>query len=137
MNNNRYEIRKAYQTGIEVISSLWDDTVNLMATNVSPEGAFVATDLPLDHGEKVVVSFSLEKVRKEFTFFAEVSRVVLNRRISDYSVSGMGLKFLDAKPFERITIRDAVRRIPPPLPKSLRKKNVRPSFNIPVVFSMV
>ncbi len=133
--SNRYEVRKIFNHGVEVISSLWDEPISLLATNLSPEGAFVATDLPLEEGEKVVVSFSFEKVRREFCFFAEVARVSLNRRTTDLPMSGMGLRFLDAKPMDRIAIRDSLRRVPPPLPGCPKKEIYRPFLHLPVVFS--
>jgi len=132
---NRYEVRKIFNHGVEMISSLWDEPVKLMATDISPEGAFVVSDLALEEGEKVVVAFSFDRVQKEFCFFAEVARVSLNRRTSDLGMCGMGLRFLDAKPFERLTIRDALRSVPPPLPGCAKKEVRRPFLQLPVVWS--
>ena len=135
MNTKRYEIRKAKKTDMELISSYWDDTVSLMATDISPEGAFVATDLPLEQGEHVVISFKLDDPEKEYVIFAEVTRVCLNRRTTDKGLSGMGLKFLDAKPFERLSIREFVRKVPPPVPGASRNRFKRSEMGVPVVFS--
>ena len=95
----------------------------------------MATDLPLDSGEHVVVSFLLDGEEKEYTFFAEVSRVSLNRRSTDKGLSGMGLKFLDAKPYERLSIREKIRKTPPPVPGMTRYRGKRARMDVPVVFS--
>lgn len=134
MNNNRYEIRKAVHGHLELISSLWDDPVTLETTDISPEGAFTITDLPLEVGETVVVSFGLEKTLKAFCFFAEVSRVNLSRRARDLDVAGMGLRFLDAKPMERLAIRDALRKVPPPVPHMAKPHRERLPLEVPVTF---
>jgi len=135
MNTKRYETRKASKTDMELISSLWDESVCLMATDISPRGAFVATDLPLEQGEHVVVAFSMDDEDAEYVIFAEVTRVCLNRRTTDRGLSGMGLKFLDIKPYERLKIRESVRKVPPPVPGATRNRHHRSYMGVPVVFS--
>jgi hypothetical protein len=67
-----------------------------------------------------------------FDFFGEVVRVNLLRRRSDRGWPGFGVRFLDAKPLDRLRIREALRNTPPPLPVMRRV----PSTGIAVPRSM-
>ena len=113
---DRYEVRKAFDQDVELITSDWDEPVGLPARDLSPGGVFVATDLPLERGAELVLSFRVADCPKEITVFAEVVRVNLPRRRSDRARAGMGVRFLDMTPLERLFVREALRGVPPPLP---------------------
>ena len=111
----RFEMRRAVARPIEVIASAWDEPVVLATTDMSPRGAYVASELLPNLGENVVCAFRLGEGRG-FDFFGEVVRVNLLRRRSDRGRPGFGVRFLDARPLDRIRIREALRNTPPPLP---------------------
>jgi Tfp pilus assembly protein PilZ len=117
MGDYRFEIRKARRTDTEVISSLWDEPVPLLATDLSPAGLFIPSDILLEPGEIVVACFELPGHSEEFQLFGEVAWVSIPRRESDpVGSAGMGVRFVKTKPIERLVIRASVRRLPPPLP---------------------
>lgn len=111
----RFEMRRAVARPMEVIASAWDEPILLATTDMSPRGAYVASELLPNLGETVVCAFDLGKDRA-FDFFGEIVRVNLLRRRSDRGRPGFGVRFLDARPLDRIRIREALRNTPPPLP---------------------
>ncbi|MBI5160767.1 MAG: PilZ domain-containing protein [Micrococcales bacterium] len=113
---DRYEVRKAYASEVELVTPDWDEPVGFAARDLSPGGVFVATDLALDPGSELVVSFWVPECPGEITVFGEVVRVCLPRRRTDHFLAGMGVRFLDISPLERLYVRDALRGVPPPLP---------------------
>lgn len=113
---DRYEVRKAFAHEVELVTSDWDEPVEFAARDLSPAGVFVATDLPLEQGSELVVSFWVPACPGEITVFGEVVRVALPRRRTDRFPAGMGVRFLDMSPLERLYVRDALRGVPPPLP---------------------
>ena len=113
----RYEVRRQLTLPMEIIGSFADDPFRLRALDLSPRGAFVASEIVPDPGEYLVCSFQLDDT---YSFFGEVSRVNMLRRSSDYGLPGFGIKFLDAAPLQRLAIRHALRGLPPPLPAPRR-----------------
>lgn len=113
---DRFEVRKAFGHEIELVAADWDEPIGLPARDLSPGGVFVATELPLEEGSELVVSFWVPQCPGEITVFGEVVRVCLPRRRSDRFSPGMGVRFLDISPLERLFVRDALRGVPPPLP---------------------
>jgi hypothetical protein len=111
----RFEHRHAIQCPIEVISAAWDEAVTLDATDLSPRGAYIESALLPDKGEDIVCSFRLD-ASKTFDFFARVERVNLLRRDGEIEGAGFGVRFLDATPIDRLSIRDRLKKTPPPLP---------------------
>ncbi len=113
----RFEIRRQTALPMEIISSFADEPFCLTATNLSPRGAYLESELLPDLGEHLVCSFDLENA---FCLFGEVSRVNLMRRKWETGRPGFGIQFLDATPKERLAIRQALRGLPPPVPKRKR-----------------
>lgn len=113
----RYEVRRQLTLPMEIIGSFADDPFYLRALDISPRGAFVASELVPDLGEHLVCSFNLNDA---YCFFGEVSRVNLLRRNADQGMPGFGIKFLDAGPLHRLAIRHALRGLPPPVPAKRR-----------------
>lgn len=116
MSDGRFEVRKARRTDTELIASLWDEPIPMLATDLSPAGLFVPSDLLLEPGEVVVACFALPGHREEFQIFGEVAWISMPRRATDPGPAGMGVRFLKTRPIERLTIRESLRLVPPPLP---------------------
>ena len=116
MGDIRFEVRKAWPTTIDLISQHWDEPIELTATDISPGGLFIPSDLLLDVGEPVVACFKVPGHKEEFQLFGDVIWVALPRRASDLGVAGMAVEFVKTRPLERLTIRQAFRGVPPPLP---------------------
>ena len=112
----RFEMRRTIETPIEIITSFWDEPVNLIASDLSPRGAYLESELMPELGEHVVCSLELEEGTREFCFFGEVTRINLNRRKADGGRPGFGIQFLDCSPMDRLMIRAALRGLPPPIP---------------------
>jgi hypothetical protein len=88
-------------------------------TDLSSDGAWLATDLPVEVGEQLVLTFrpprwpaGVRPVRLR----AEVVRVSLPRRRGDLRAAGMGIRFLGLDPALRATLATTLRGLPPPLP---------------------
>jgi hypothetical protein len=109
----RFEMRRKLSRPIEVISAAWDEAIGFATGDLSPRGVYVESEILPELGEHVVCSFDLGPERA-FDLFAEVVRVNLMRRHADERLwPGFGLRFMDAKPLDRIKIRDALRNLPP------------------------
>jgi hypothetical protein len=115
----RFEMRRVVARPIEVISARWDEPIMLATSDLSPRGAYVASELLPDLGENVLCAFNLGPGHA-FDFFGQIVRVNLLRRRSDRGRPGFGVRFLDARPLDRIKIREALRNTPPPLPMMRR-----------------
>jgi hypothetical protein len=108
----RFEIRRLISRPMEIITSLWDEPLNFFTGDLSPRGAYVFSELMPEIGEHVYCSFDLG-VKRPFEFFAEVVRANMMRRTSDMGYPGFGLDFLDAKPLDRLNIRNLLTGLPP------------------------
>jgi hypothetical protein len=116
----RFEIRRRAQIPVEVITSLWDEPIKLVADDLSPRGTYLISEMMPNLGEHIICAFQLPKQDEEHTFFAEVSRVNWLRRKTDTGMPGFGVEFLDTTPLSRIRIREAITALPPPLPMGRR-----------------
>lgn len=109
-------MRKAFGREVELVAADWDEPVELPARDLSPGGIFVSTELPLELGAELVLCFRVPACPREIAVFGQVVRVCLPRRRTDTATPGMGVRFLDITPLERLFVRDALRGVPPPLP---------------------
>jgi len=116
IRRDRYEVRKSFGRDVELVWTEWDEPIDLPARDLSPGGVFVHTGLPLPLGAELVVSLTIPLFAKEISVFGQVVRVCLPRRRQDFGPAGMGIRFLDIAPLERLIVRDALRGVPPPLP---------------------
>ena len=124
----RFEVRRSIEVPIEIITSLWDDPITLAAGDLSPRGVYIQSEFMPEAGEHVVCSFDISKGLRACCFFGEVTRVNMLRRKVDTGWPGFGIKFLDAAPFDRLRIRQALRGLPPPVPTSRREKEALFSY---------
>jgi len=116
MGDIRFEVRKAWPTQIEMISQYWDEPIEMMATDISPGGLFIPGDILLEAGEPVVACFNMPGHKEQYQLFGDITWVSLPRRASDHGLAGMGIQFVKTSPLERITMRQALRGVPPPMP---------------------
>ena len=68
----RYETRKRARVAMEVITSSWDDALEFETSDMSPQGAFVQSEILPTVGEHIVCVFTLEGTKREFALFGEV-----------------------------------------------------------------
>ena len=112
----RFEIRRSLGIPMELILPDWDFPINLFASDLSPRGTYIQSEIMPDDGEHVVCSFKLKDNQPEYCFFGEVTRINWLRRKSDTGWPGFGIEFLDANPFQRLNIRHSLKGLPPPIP---------------------
>jgi hypothetical protein len=115
----RWELRRGVRIPFEVILPGWDEPVRLLASDLSPVGAYIESDLLPDRGEHLVCCFGLSR-RDEYCLFADVTRVNPLRRRHDLGRAGFAVSFLDARPLERLRMRQMLRGLPPPVPRPSR-----------------
>lgn len=120
----RFELRRSIGIPMEIITSLWDEPIDLVASDLSPRGAYIETELMPEYGEHLVCSFTLPGL-EECCFFGEVSRVNLFRRKRESGRPGFGVNFLDPSPMQRLRIRHSLRGLPPPVPSPQRQYEQR------------
>lgn len=118
----RWELRRSVRLPLEVILPGCDDLVRLEASDLSPAGAFIESDLLPDKGEPLVCCFGLRRP-DEYCLFANVTRVNLLRRRYDSGPPGFAVSFIDALPLERLRIRQLLRGLPPPVPRPKRDED--------------
>lgn len=118
--HRRRSLRRAVRVEVEVGSECWDGTVPLIATDVSLHGLWLESDLPLETGSELWISFVPPHwpCSKPFQVRARVERVGLMRRGADRGRSGMGLAFLGLGADQVALLTRALHGLPPPLPRS-------------------
>jgi hypothetical protein len=113
----RRSLRRAVSLECEIASNLWDGQVPFRVTDLSDEGLWLRTALPIECGEQVLVSFSPPRWPKAepLVAMASVVRVSMSRRRVDHEHSGMALSLLDLDPQDRSMLRASLQGLPPPL----------------------
>lgn len=114
--HKRFEMRRSLDVPVEIITSFWDDPVDLVASDLSPRGAYLESEYMPEPGEHVVCCLEIGDTTGEFCFFGEVTRINFLRRKTDGGRPGFGVQFLDCTPLDRLAIRGALRGLPPPVP---------------------
>ena len=112
----RRSLRRSVFVGCEVLSDLWDEPVVHRATNLSPEGLWLESQLPLEPGTDVALSFAPPGREQAIVAVGTVRRAVLRRRRHDRVPSGMGIAFTDLSEPALEMLRASLVGMPPPLP---------------------
>lgn len=117
LSYKRRSVRRAVSLECEIESNLWDGQVPYRVTDLSEDGLWLRTGLPIECGEQVLVSFAPPRWpnARPLVAMASVVRVAMSRRRSDNEQCGMGLRLLDLDPQERALLRTSLRGLPPPL----------------------
>ena len=116
---HRTTVRRAVRLCCVVRSTLWDGVAPHLVTDLSIDGAWLATDLPLEAGERLLLTFRPPRWpagERPLRLRAEVVRVELPRRRTDLRQAGMGVRVLDLDSGTRARLAGALRGLPPPLP---------------------
>jgi hypothetical protein len=117
--SRRSAMRRGVRMCCVVRSALWDGAAPYVVTDISSDGAWLSTELPLDAGDQVVLTFRPPRWpagQLPVRVRAEVVRVELPRRRSDLRQAGMGVRFLGLDPNVRTHLATVLRGLPPPLP---------------------
>lgn len=144
--SRRRSLRRAVAVPCRLQSSYWDGLLTLPASDISNEGVWIDTPLPLEPGEETVVSFNPPgQPRIELWATAEVARVGLWRRTNDTFPVGMGLIFTYFSDLDRALLKHSLRgrpprlplrRRPPPLPAHLRRVISEAACELPPVLAL-
>jgi hypothetical protein len=127
-SSRRHALRRAVDIECGVLSDTWQDVAPLCATDLSPFGMWLATDLPLPLGDALVVSFKPPRWPSwgsPVVVLAEVVRVGMPRRRGDSGPAGMGLRFVDLDPEQAARMTNCLSGLPPTLPSMRAKRAAR------------
>jgi len=97
----RRAVRRLVDLECEVYSELWGEAITHRATDVSEEGLWIQTDLLLEIGEEVTLTFYPPDWEEPLYVAGRVQRVELQRRLGDGSAVGMGIEFEALRTDER------------------------------------
>jgi hypothetical protein len=114
--NERREVRRAMVMSCQIVRERDFRLIAEKALDVSPDGMLVATDVDLEPGENVFVSFRTTELGIWFDSEASVARVIRGRRPGDKG-KGVALRFSTLSRVKRFILRGHLRRVPPPVPR--------------------
>jgi hypothetical protein len=118
--SRRSTLRRAVQLECAVHSPLWEGPAWYLATDVSPHGLWLTTDLALGVGERLMLCFRPPRWPEwcwPVTAFGEVVRVSLARRRADHRAAGMAVRFSEIDPVASSEMALLLKGLPPPLPR--------------------
>ena len=118
--NERREVRRAISMTCQIVRERDFRLVSEKALDVSPDGMLVATDVELEPGENVFVSFRATELGLWFDTEARVARVIRGRRPGDRG-RGIALRFSTLPRVKRFILRGHLRRVPPPIPRRAQR----------------
>lgn len=118
--NDRREVRRALHVPCRIVRERDFHLVSDVALDVSPDGMLVATEMDLELGQNVFVSFRATSLGIWFDTEARVARVIGGRRPGDEG-RGVGLQFSTLPRVKRFILRGHLRRVPPPIPKRTQR----------------
>jgi hypothetical protein len=114
--NERREVRRAITLQCQVVRERDFRLVSEKALDISPDGMLLATDIDLEPGENVFVSFRATDLGIWFDSEARVARQVRGRRPGDKG-KGVAIRFMTMSRVKRFILRNHLRRVPPPIPR--------------------
>lgn len=90
------------------------------ALDLSPDGMLIRTEIDLEPGENVFVSFRATELGIWFDSEARVARIVRGRRPGDKG-RAIGIHFSTMSRVKRFILRNHLRKVPPPIPKRTQR----------------
>lgn len=118
--NERREVRRAITVACQIVRERDFQLVAEKALDLSSDGMLIATDVELDVGENVFVSFKATDLGLWFDSEANVARVIRGRRPGDKG-KGVALRFSTMSRVKRFILRNHLRRVPPPIPRRTQR----------------
>lgn len=129
--HKRFEMRRSTDIPVEIVTAMGDEPIMLYASDLSPGGLFLKSDLLFDSGLPVICSF---KLRADHFIYGKVARANPMRRKTDRGRPGFGVEFMYTTPITRLRIREALRGLPPPVPSRRRPEIAELNTNrIPLI----
>lgn len=113
-NFERRSCRRVVSFDCEIENDQWDGSVFLEAKGLSLRGVWVETQLPIEVGEKVVISLMPPGWPRPAPLVtpAVVARVEMRRRKTELHAAGMDLVFTNLGNPERLLLEEVLRRLP-------------------------
>jgi hypothetical protein len=112
----RSAVRRSLTLTVQVMSDFWEGPAPHVARDLSEKGVWLDTELPLDVGEKVVLSLTPPGLAFPLYLYGRVTRVRLARRSSDEFTSGMGIELERVSGWDARMIERALAGLPLPQP---------------------
>jgi len=97
----RRAVRRLVDLECEVYSELWGEAITHRATDVSEDGLWIQTDLLLEIGSEVTLTFYPPDWEEPLYVAGRVQRVELRPRPGDRAAVGMGIEFEALRTDER------------------------------------
>lgn len=114
--NDRREVRRAISLPCQIVRESDFRLVAETALDVSPDGMLIRTEIDLEPGENVFVSFRATELGIWFDSEARVARVIRGRRPGDKG-KAVGITFSTMSRVKRFILRNHLRKVPPPVPR--------------------
>ena len=105
----RRAVRRLVDLECAVYSELWGEAITHRVTDVSEEGLWIQTDLLLEIGTEVTLTFYPPDWEEPLYVAGRVQRVELQRRPGDGSAVGMGIEFEALRTDERRRLTHSMR----------------------------
>lgn len=105
----RRVVRRLVDLECEVYSELWGEAIAHRVTDVSEEGLWIETDLLLEIGTEVTLTFYPPDWEEPLYVAGRVQRVELQRRQGDRTAVGMGVQFEALRTDERRRLTQSMR----------------------------
>ncbi|HEX7664039.1 MAG TPA: PilZ domain-containing protein [Polyangiaceae bacterium] len=116
----RRAIRRAIKIDCEVVRERDFKLVGRTSFDVSTDGMLVSSDLDVEPGEELLVSFQA-MYGVHIDTEAKVARIVRGLRAHDQGPC-VGVEFKGLDPVSRHILRGSLRKVPPPLPRRARRE---------------
>ena len=118
--NDRREVRRAFSLPCQIVRELDFRLIAETALDLSSDGMLVKTEIDLEPGENVFVSFRATELGLWFDSEARVARAIQGRRPGDKG-KAIGLHFSTMSRVKRFILRNHLRKVPPPVPRRTQR----------------
>ncbi len=105
----RRAVRRLVELECGVFSDVWGEAIPHRVTDVSEDGLWIETDLPLEVGSEVTLSFFPPDWEEPLYVAGQVQRVELQRSSERASSIGMGIAFETLRTDERRQLTQSMR----------------------------